>query len=128
MKKLKIYVVDDEEEILDIFKYNFSQDKTHEIFEVEYVFNALDCIKKINDDHTKLPILILSDVHMRDMDGFEFLEAIKESHPEITMYLITGYSSDDFIVEAMDKGAGRIFTKPVNFEKLIELVRDDFKI
>ena len=56
--------------------------------------------------------LVITDYRMDEMDGLEVLEAVKQSHPEIDVMIITAHGTIEIAVEAMKRGAVDFITKP----------------
>jgi len=73
-EKKKILIVDDDTFLLDMYAFKFSQYN----FEVYTVSNALQTIEKLKDGLG--PDIILLDIIMPNMDGFEMLEKINEDN------------------------------------------------
>jgi len=71
-KKIKILIVDDDQFLLDMYVLKF----TEKNFEVESVFGSINALNKLQDVHDF--DVILTDVVMPSMDGFELLEKIKK--------------------------------------------------
>jgi len=72
--------------------------------------------------------LVISDIRMEDIDGFEVLERVKKNNPAAEVILITAYGTIDSAVDAMKKGAFDYITKPFSSENLIVLVKKLEKI
>ena len=113
VKKVKILVVDDAEvmrkEVVNILK-----DK-YETFEAENGSRALDQVKKV------LPDLIILDLEMPVMGGFEFLDKCDETLETIPPVLIlTSISSKR--KETRKAGAQFYMDKPVNKDKLLTVI------
>ena len=62
--------------------------------------------------------LVLSDIRMRDGDGFELLHYARESAPEVAVILLTAYGSVPEAVTSMRGGAFDYLMKPVSFDQL----------
>ncbi|MFV2070808.1 MAG: sigma-54-dependent transcriptional regulator [Pirellulales bacterium] len=62
--------------------------------------------------------LALVDIRLRDGDGFDVLSELRESRPETTVILITGFGSVDTAVEAVRAGAFDLLTKPLIDDEL----------
>ena len=76
------------------------------------------------------PNLILLDLMMPVMDGFEVLKAIK-GNPEladIKIVVLSAFNTNEDIVKAYNMGANDFITKPIILEKLIESVSNQLKI
>jgi two-component system, NtrC family, response regulator HydG len=61
--------------------------------------------------------LVITDLKMARMDGIEVLSAVKESHPDTAVLVITGYGTIEKAVEAMKLGAADFLTKPFSSEE-----------
>lgn len=69
--------------------------------------------------------LVLSDMRMPEMDGAQFLAAVRELDPSIPRLLLTGYADIDSTIAAINRGAiHRYLSKPWNDTELVLAVRD----
>ena len=57
--------------------------------------------------------LVVTDVNMPEMDGFELLRVIRKRYPEVVTIVITGYGTIESAVEAIKMGAYDYLTKPI---------------
>lgn len=96
-------------------------------FEVETAENGEEALEQVR---TVLPHLILLDVMMPVMDGYEVSRRIKNdpSLPFIPIILVTARDSTEDKVEGLDAGADDYLTKPVNFPELEARVRSMLRI
>jgi DNA-binding NtrC family response regulator len=62
--------------------------------------------------------LVVSDIRMRDGDGFEVMDSVLKNSPETAVILLTAYGSVPEAVESMRGGAFDYLTKPISFEQL----------
>ncbi|MFD2551186.1 response regulator transcription factor [Bizionia sediminis] len=120
MKKqdIRILLVDDEPDILEIVGYNLS----HEGYAVFTAENGLKAIKKAKKIK---PHLIIMDVMMPEMDGIEACEQLREN-PELTDTIITFLTArgEDYSqVAGFDAGADDYITKPIKPKVLISKVK-----
>ncbi len=65
-------------------------------------------------------ILVLSDINMPGMSGIELLAEIRQTWPELGVFMITAYGDNATEARARDLGAERFLTKPVDFAVLKE--------
>jgi DNA-binding NtrC family response regulator len=65
--------------------------------------------------------LVISDLKMPGIDGFEVLRKIKKRFPETQLILMTAYSSIDIAVRAIQEGAFHFVVKPIKIEELAAL-------
>lgn len=116
MKK-KILIVDDEISICMLLQNFLSKD-----YEVTTLNNALEALELL--EHT-LPDLIISDIQMPTMDGYEFLSKVRKrgftKHTPIVM--LSGRAESKERIKCYRLGAQDYLTKPFNPEELEELVK-----
>jgi two-component system nitrogen regulation response regulator NtrX len=66
-----------------------------------------------------LPDLVLLDVAMPGRDGLELLEALRASHPELPVVMMSGHSTIETAVRATKLGAYDFLEKPLTYDKLL---------
>ncbi|MDP5229421.1 MAG: response regulator transcription factor, partial [Cellulophaga sp.] len=117
-KDIKILLVDDEPDILEILNYNLSQ----EGYEVFTAKNGLEAVSKAKKKH---PHLIILDVMMPEMDGIEACEIIRNTPglEETIITFLTARSEDYSQVAGFDAGADDYITKPIKPKVLVSKVK-----
>ncbi len=118
---MKILVVDDERDMELLFRQRFRKEikgGQHIFF---FSFSGEEAISFLNE-HPKDADLILSDINMPGMNGFELLTEIRKKHknPPPTVMMITAYGDHENRSRALELGANDFLTKPVDFELLKE--------
>ncbi|HEY5899810.1 MAG TPA: response regulator [Burkholderiales bacterium] len=110
-----ILVVDDDESMRDLLRLHLSA-AGYEVQVAEDAIAAGYMVLK------RPPDLIISDVNMPHMDGFEFIAALKadKTLPEIPVIFLTSHEEGDHRGKAL--GAVGYVTKPVMADKLLRLV------
>jgi signal transduction histidine kinase/DNA-binding response OmpR family regulator len=109
---VKILVVDDEPDVLQFLE---------EIFEEDYqVFSANTPQKAIDIAKAEMPDLIVSDVMMPEMNGFELCELIKSDFllGHIPVVLLTALNATEHEIEGLKKGADAYISKPFSVNLL----------
>jgi two-component system alkaline phosphatase synthesis response regulator PhoP len=117
-KDIKILLVDDEQDILEIVGYNLAQ----EGYQIVTATNGKEAISKAKKE---LPHLIIMDVMMPEMDGMEACENIRKL-PELSNVIITfltARSEDYSQVAGFDAGADDYITKPIKPKLLVSKVK-----
>jgi len=71
-------------------------------YAVEY---ASDGIQALEHVEAKLPLAIVTDLQMPEMDGMQLVKTVQRQYPNIPVILITGYGSEDLALEALLVGA-----------------------
>jgi DNA-binding response OmpR family regulator len=66
--------------------------------------------------------LVLSDINMEGMDGFEVIHRVKSINPKLPVVLMTGQGSLDYAIRAMRMGASNLFQKPLSIRELVNSV------
>lgn len=69
------------------------------------------------------PDCILMDIRMPDLDGVEAFRRIKRLSPASFVIFMTAYSSSSLVVEAQREGAVDVLPKPLDLERVLELIR-----
>jgi len=115
---IKILLVDDEPDILEIVGYNLK----NEGYQIITAENGLEGVKKAKKEH---PQLIILDVMMPEMDGIEACENIRNI-PELSNTLITFLTArgEDYSqLAGFDAGADDYITKPIKPKVLVSKVK-----
>jgi len=117
----KILLVDDEVDILEFLKYNVEQQG----FEVLVSTNGKDALKKILQN----PDLIVLDIMMPGMDGFELYQQIKsnKSSRDIPIIFLTAKSGETDEIKGLDLGASDYIQKPISPKKLIARIKSNLR-
>lgn len=118
----KVLVVDDEEPILELLKYNLEKSG----YAVE---TARDGIKALEIAKKFLPDLVLLDIMMPEMDGVETCRRIREiSELQKTFVIFLTARSEEYSeVAAFDVGADDYITKPIKPRALISRIQAFFR-
>lgn len=110
-KEIRIAVLDDENEILDIFEHYF----THEGCDITLYRDPFALLSDLSEKEERLDLLLL-DIMMPRMNGVEVLKKIREMDTKIKIIMMTAYSTLDKILDSKSYGADDYIVKP--FESL----------
>jgi CheY-like chemotaxis protein len=115
--KERILVVDDNVDILEILSRILSS----EGYRVTTAGDGSIAFEKIlvNDYD-----LVIMDINMPKMDGIETVKAIRENDPDTYILLISGEAESAEIRQAMESGANKFLSKPLDYDKLIDIVKN----
>jgi len=115
--KLKLMVVDDEPDNLDLLYRTFRRE--FRVFKADGALKGLELLDKEGE-----MAVIISDQRMPVMNGTEFLSKTVERFPETIRILLTGYTDVEDLVEAINSGkVFKYITKPWNPENLKAVVQ-----
>lgn len=115
VKKNRILVVDDEKRMVTFIRLNLE----HDGFDVVEAYNGSQAIDRLRDS---LPDLILLDVMMPDLDGFEVLRLIREV-TSVPVIMLTAKGEENDKVKGLELGADDYVTKPFSPRELVSRIR-----
>jgi two-component system, OmpR family, alkaline phosphatase synthesis response regulator PhoP len=117
-KDIKILLVDDEPDILEILNYNLTA-------EGYQVFTAKNGVEGVEKAKKRIPHLIILDVMMPEMDGIEACEIIRETKglEDTIITFLTARGEDYSQVAGFDAGADDYITKPIKPKVLVSKVK-----
>ena len=121
-KKATIVIADDDKILRDILKVVLRSELYQVIGEAE---NGQDAITKCE---TLKPDLLLLDINMPKMDGFQALEAILKLAPAPIVLMMSGDATMDNVSSAIKKGAAGFVVKPFNSANVLDRVEAALKI
>ncbi len=107
----KILIIDDEKSILDLLSMVFKK----EGYRVRATLSAKKALELLNKEEFGL---ILTDIKLPEMSGFEILKRVRESKPDIAVVMITAYGNVKQAVEALKAGAFDYVVKPFDVDEL----------
>jgi two-component system alkaline phosphatase synthesis response regulator PhoP/two-component system response regulator VicR len=118
----KILAVDDERHIVRLVQVNLERQG----YEVVTAFDGKEALEKVESEH---PDLIVLDVMMPYMDGFEVLQNLKKNQNtrDIPVIMLTAKAQDADVFRGWQSGVDCYLTKPFNPMELIAFVRRIFK-
>ena len=122
MTKTKILLVDDDADICEFLSYNL----TKEGYQVYTANDGRIAIEKANDI---LPDLIILDVMMPEMNGFETCERLRkiDAFKDILIIFLTARGEDYSQITGFDAGADDYITKPIHPKLLVSKVKSLLK-
>lgn len=115
-----ILVVDDEPDVESLFRQQFRRDLRAERFAMAFALSAPEALRIIGEMEGTSLILILSDINMPGMSGFDLLPRAKALRPDVPLIMITAYGDADTRAKALENGAEALLTKPIDFAALRE--------
>lgn len=123
MHMIKLMVVDDEKDSLLLYQLMFRSEIKNGEVELHCFDGAQKALDAMSSNLTDISV-ILSDINMPNMDGFEFLKHVRESNSSIPVFMVSAYGDEAHTNEAKKLGASDYFTKPVNFAMLKERINE----
>ena len=109
--QINIMFVDDDEVTGKVMQRNCDNVK----YSCSVYDDAEACLTAFKDEPAQI---VITDLRMPGMNGFELLTKLREIDNEIPVIVMTGYSSVESAVEAMKRGATDFIKKPFDFQEL----------
>lgn len=117
MKNLRVLVVDDEMELVSALVERL----VLRDFEARGVTSGAQALQIMDEEPYDV---ILLDVKMPGIGGLEVLPRLKAKQPEAVIILLTGHGSKDSVEEGMSLGAYDYLLKPVQLDRLMEIMQE----
>jgi DNA-binding NtrC family response regulator len=114
-EKSRILVVDDE----DTLRTVLSQELNGEGYEVDTAADGQIAIDTLKNKQFEL---ILLDIKMPNVNGFEVLKYIKQNHPKLKVIMLTGFADLKNAIESKKLGAEDFVSKPYDLVDLITTI------
>ncbi|GAB4023421.1 response regulator [Spirosoma migulaei] len=115
-----VLIVDDDEDDQYLIKAAFERDSHH--YNLQFAADGTDVLENIEGPQF-LPDLILLDLNMPVINGFEVLKHLKNSplYRHVPVVVLTTSDDEDDINRAYQLGANTFLTKPINHQALVDL-------
>jgi DNA-binding response OmpR family regulator len=125
---IHIALVDDEKSLHTLYQIAFKQETEKNLYHMHYFLDGKQCVDFLNEKKGEIKIiLILTDINMPRLDGFELIEIVKRDFPDTIVYVLSAYGSQEYKEKASDLGAQDYLVKPINFRSLKARIYDTVK-
>lgn len=112
----EVHLIDDDKMLLDAISQLYELDG----ISVSASSSPTEFAKSIDDS---FPAVVVTDVRMPKMDGFELFQEIKKIDPEIPVIFITGHADVPMVLDTLREGAFDFFSKPIDSKHLLASTR-----
>jgi len=117
----KILIVDDDENIRRLCRDLLEREN----FVIEETGNGFDAINRIENEEYDL---VLLDLQMAEIDGFEVVKKVREFNDAIPIVIMTGYATIENAVKAMKTKANDFVVKPFDIHQFLSTVRRNIEL
>jgi len=114
---VRILVVDDDVLTLKIAQRLLTKVGYNKIVTVDSGKKALDVLRNSQEKFH----LVLSDIHMPEMDGFQLIQEIKKMSDDIAIFMMSGTENLDIVYKCLKSGADHYILKPIKEDQLKNL-------
>ncbi len=119
-EKFKVILIDDEENILELYESFVPEDK----FESHSFVNPEEALKFIAENALSIA-LIISDFKMPELNGFEVREKLLEQDLDIPFAMVTGFYDKEMAAKGMKLRICRFVEKPVDEAQIVEILEKE---
>jgi len=112
---IHVLIVDDEEDFLRALVMRLELRG----MDAHGVMSGDEALKTLAERHFDVVVL---DIKMPGMDGLDVLRAIRRSHPQVVVLVLTGHASQELNTEGRSLGAYDYLIKPVKLETIVERI------
>jgi len=120
MGKTNILVVDDLHSIR-LTLGGILEDEGHNVVTVENGYQAIEAVRKNRFD------VIFMDIKMPGINGVQTFREVKKIDPKAAVIMMTAYSVEDLVKEALEEGAYAIIYKPFDIDRIIAIIEEVLK-
>ncbi len=119
-QKLKVLLIDDDRALCEVVTLGLNQ-MGFQATAVSDPEEALESVASLNPD------VVVCDVHMPRIDGFSVLKSVRQAHAHFpVVILMSGVYNPELLDQVLGCGASGLLRKPVNLEKLAQMIREQF--
>jgi two-component system OmpR family response regulator len=117
MAPRSVLIVDDDEDILDIFEMTLLEGG----YAVETALTGAEAMEKAKDKRFDVAIL---DIVLPDLRGDKLALKLKEGNSDVNIIFVTGYSNMQDCINSLNIGVSDILLKPIGEEELLQAVEN----
>ena len=114
-EEIKILLVDDEKQFVDTLAERLAMRG----FSARVAYDGPQALKAVEEPTD----VIVLDLRMPGMDGFEVLRSVKKSNPQVQVIILTGHGGDAEEQTAYRMGASNFLKKPMDIDELLNSIR-----
>jgi DNA-binding NarL/FixJ family response regulator len=123
MKKIPIAIVDDKRLLRNTLSEQIQYNQPIEVlFTAEHGIDFLQQMEKRPKNN--LPLVVLMDIEMPEMDGLETVLISKEIYPDVQFLMLTAFSEDEKIFDAVKAGASGYLLKDESISKIVSSINE----
>lgn len=119
IEKKTVMVIDDDDSLRRVIEFTLDEAGFS-------VLTARDGSQGLQIFAEELPSVVLTDIQMPGISGYDVLQSIRSSHPEVRVIIVTAFGTVEQAVDAMKDGAFDYLTKPFSRDELTLVVKRAF--
>jgi CheY-like chemotaxis protein len=115
---VRVLVVDDEPDVESLFRQQFRREVRQGLYTMDFALSAAAALEILDGHAGEQIILLVSDINMPGMTGLDLLPVVKQRRPDLPVFMISAYGDKDTVALALQRGADKFLSKPVDFPQL----------
>ncbi len=115
-EKGKVLVVDDQR-VLRLSLAGIIEDQGYDVTDVEDGYQAIEAVRASDFD------LVFMDIKMPGINGVDTYREIKKIRPESVVVMMTGFSVEELVKDALSEGAYAVIYKPFDMHQIIDIMQ-----
>jgi DNA-binding NtrC family response regulator len=115
---VRVLVVDDEPDIEPLFRQQFRREVREGLYLLDFALSGETALDLLDGCVGEEIILVVSDINMPGMSGLDLLPKVKQRKPALPVFMISAYGDTATVTAALERGADKFLTKPVDFQRL----------
>ena len=115
---IRVLVVDDEPDVEVLFRQQFRREARQGLYTLDFALSAAGALEVLDGHDGEEIILLVSDINMPGMSGLDLLPVVRERRPDLPVFMISAYGDAGTVATALERGAWKFLTKPVDFTQL----------
>lgn len=115
---VRVLVVDDEPDVEALFRQQFRREVRQGQYLLDFALSGEAALDKLDGCIGEQIILLVSDINMPGMNGLDLIPKVKARRPDLPVFMISAYGDPERVQTAMERGASKFLTKPVDFPQL----------
>ena len=117
--KKTVVLVDDDNDVLTVLKKSLELNN-YEVYDFDNPVKALDYLKSVNS-----PLLLITDIRMPQMTGFELVREVKRKHPKMSIIALTSFEINKSEFERLlpSSKIDALVNKPVSMNRFLDTVK-----
>ncbi|MHC1712812.1 MAG: response regulator [Solidesulfovibrio sp.] len=120
MKKIKLLLVDDEENFVNTLSERLKMRDVPS----KVVYSGEEALEAVQSE---VPDVVVLDLRMPGIDGMEVLRKVRKSNPDVRIVILTGHGTEAIEEEVKNLGAFHYHKKPVNIDELLGTVKKAYR-
>ena len=125
---LNLLFVDDEVGVHELTNLYFKKDLKTGLVKTHHFTDGHDCLSFLDYNNDINLHLVLLDINMPGINGFELLKELKKRRPDVEVIMVSAYDSEKYINKSKELGASKFIAKPVDLDELKSKIYKKFNV